>query len=202
MLETQPQSEVIKRVRDITVEDARGAFANTLSGTDLVVGARRAELSLFYSIPCFVLAMRLAIYRVDSYQEIAALAQVKWTVPLSLGDSYRGFRVLGTTADYSQYYQYANRQALQFAAGGEFKDVFDAVPGAQVAQQLGYLLQENTIIAHGAGEVNFIKHEDKPFRVTGILHPTGTPVDQTVHISLKGIEALPELFRTSPCSQA
>ena len=169
--------------------DARGAFTHTISGTDLVVGARSGAIPLLlYSV--FRIGNATNNISWNSYQEIAALAQVKWTVPLSLGDSHRGFRVLGTTTDYFQYYQYANRQALQFAAGNEFKEAFDAVLGAQVARQLGYQLQDNIIIAHGAGEVNFIKHEDKPFRVTGILHPTGTPVDQTVHISLKGIEAL------------
>jgi putative ABC transport system permease protein len=79
---------------------------------------------------------------------------------------------------------------LRFAAGVPFADVFDAVLGAQVAQRLGYAVGDELVVAHGAGKVSFVQHEDKPFRVAGILARTGTPVDRTVHVSLAGIEAM------------
>lgn len=168
---------------------ARSSFANTLSGTDLIIGARSSPINLLlYSV--FRIGDPTNNVRWASYQAIAAHPQIAWTVPLSLGDSHRGFRVLGTTGDYFQYYRYGRGQRLQWMEGREFAEVFDAVLGAEVAERLGYRLGQSIVIAHGAGEVSFTLHDDKPFRVVGILARTGTPVDQTVHVSLAGIEAI------------
>lgn len=168
---------------------ARSSFANTLSGTDLIIGARGSPINLLlYSV--FRIGDPTNNVRWASYQAIAAHPQIAWTVPLSLGDSHRGFRVLGTTGEYFQYYRYGRSQLLQWVEGREFADVFDAVLGAEVADRLGYRLGQSIVIAHGAGEVSFALHDDKPFRVVGILARTGTPVDQTVHVSLAGIEAI------------
>jgi putative ABC transport system permease protein len=97
---------------------------------------------------------------------------------------------MGTNADYFEYFRFAGGRRLEMAEGRIFKGVFDAVLGAEVAKALGYQLEEEIIIAHGAGRVSFIKHDDKPFTVVGILKKTGTPVDQTVHVRLEGIEAI------------
>ncbi len=168
---------------------ARASFANTLSGTDLIVGARGGPINLLlYSV--FRIGDPTNNVNWTSYRTLAAHPQVAWTVPLSLGDSHRGFRVLGTSRDYFQHYRYGRDQPLRFAEGREFEDVFDAVLGAEVADRLGYRLGQSIVIAHGAGEVSFALHDDKPFRVVGILARTGTPVDQTVHVSLEGIEAI------------
>ncbi len=125
-----------------------------------------------------------------SYEDIAKRPEVAWSVPLSLGDSHHGFRVLGTTADYFERYKYRHGQTLTFASGGPFKDLFDAVIGADVAKALGYKVGDRIVVAHGLGSVSFIEHADKPFRVAGILTKTGTPVDRTVHVSLEAIEAI------------
>lgn len=168
---------------------ARASFANTLSGTDLIVGARGSPLNLLlYSV--FRIGDPTNNVSWRGYQTFAVHPQVTWTVPLSLGDSHRGFPVLGTTGAYFQHYRYGRDQPLRFAEGREFTDVFDAVLGATVADRLGYQLGQSVIIAHGAGEVSFALHDDKPFQVVGILARTGTPVDQTVHISLDGMEAI------------
>lgn len=167
----------------------RTSFANTLSGTDLIVGARGSPINLLlYSV--FRIGDPTNNVRWSSYQTIAADPLVAWTVPLSLGDSHRGFRVLGTTPAYFQHYRYGRSQPLRLAEGREFADVFDAVLGAEVADRLGYRLGQPVIIAHGAAEVSFALHDDKPFQVVGILARTGTPVDATVHISLDGMEAI------------
>ena len=79
---------------------------------------------------------------------------------------------------------------MTFAAGGPFKDLFDAVIGSDVAEALGYKVGDKIIVAHGVGIISFIEHEDKPFRVSGILAKTGTPIDRTVHVSLEAIEAI------------
>jgi putative ABC transport system permease protein len=126
----------------------------------------------------------------ESYQAIANLPKVAWTIPLSLGDSHRGFRVLGTTAAYFEHYRYARDRGLTLAQGEPFADLYDAVLGSEVARTLGYRLGDPIVIAHGTGDVSFARHADKPFRVAGILAPTGTPVDRTVHVSLTAIEAI------------
>ncbi|MFT5446484.1 MAG: putative ABC transport system permease protein [Gammaproteobacteria bacterium] len=169
--------------------DARDAFANTISGTDLIVGARSGTVQLLlYSV--FRIGNATNNMSHDSYEAIAAWPNVKWAVPLSLGDSHRGFRVLGTTKDYFKHYRYANKQTLRLAEGKAFEGVFGAVLGADVARDLEYEVGDSLVLAHGAGRINLIKHDDMPFQVSGILAPTGTPVDRTVHVALEGIEAI------------
>lgn len=169
--------------------EARASFASTISGTDLIVGARSgATQLLLYSV--FRIGNATNNISWQSYQELAKLQQVKWSVPISLGDSHRGFRVMGTTAAYFEHYRYARDRPLAFSHGAPFANVYEAVLGAEVAAQLGYKLGERLVIAHGAGRVNLFEHDDKPFQVVGILARTGTPVDRTVHVTLAGIEAI------------
>lgn len=169
--------------------EARNSFASTLSGTDLIVGARAGTVQLLlYSV--FRLGEPTANVSWPTYQEIAAAPNVAWTVPLSLGDSHKGYRVLGTTPAYFEHYRYSNRQTLAFAHGDVFDGVYETVLGSEVAKKLGYTLGQDIVIAHGIGRVSFANHDDKPFRVAGILAPTGTPVDRTVHVSLQAIEAI------------
>jgi putative ABC transport system permease protein len=168
---------------------ARQSFADTISGTDLIVGARTGSLQLLlYSI--FRIGNATNNITWASYDEIRQQPEVAWAVPLSLGDSHRGFRVLGTTDEYFTRYRYRRTHALEFAAGKPFEDLFDTVVGAEVAASLGYKLGDRIVIAHGLGSVSFVEHDDKPFRVSGILARTGTPVDRTVHVSLEAIEAI------------
>ncbi|CAD5379648.1 ABC transporter permease [Pseudomonas sp. OF001] len=175
----------VERVRTET----RSSFASTISGTDLIVGARSGSVNLLlYSV--FRIGNATNNIRWDSYQQIAALPRVKWAIPLSLGDSHRGYRVLGTTTDYFTHYRYGQDRALQLAAGRPFADLFEVVLGAEVARALGYRLGDEIVLAHGVGAISLTRHDDKPFRVAGILARTGTPVDRTLHISLAGMEAL------------
>ncbi|MGB1256636.1 MAG: ABC transporter permease [Thiolinea sp.] len=170
-------------------KEARSSFMSTISGTDLVVGGRSGPVQLLlYSV--FRIGNATNNIGWESYQHFANHKWVKWTVPLSLGDSHRGYRVLGTNTDYFKYYRYANKQNLAFQSGKPFAGVFDAVVGAEVAAKLDYKTGDKIIVAHGAGATSFAKHENKPFTITGILKPTGTPVDRTVHVSLEGIEAI------------
>ena len=168
---------------------ARQSFADTISGTDLVVGARSGSLQLLlYSV--FRIGNATNNLTWASYQEIAHQPEVAWSVPISLGDSHRGFRVLGTTPEYFKRYKYRQTRTLEFAAGKPFSDLFDTVIGADVARQLGYKVGDRVVIAHGLGSVSFVEHDDKPFTVSGILEKTGTPVDKTVHVSLEAIDAI------------
>ncbi|OOZ41007.1 peptide ABC transporter permease [Solemya pervernicosa gill symbiont] len=169
--------------------ESRESFANTISGTDLIVGARSGSTQLLlYSV--FRIGNATNNISWQSFQELAHHRNVKWAVPISLGDSHRGFRVMGTTADYFNHYRFARERTLDFRQGTPFSEVYDAVLGAEVAEQLGYRLGEKIVIAHGAGRVNLVSHDDKPFTVTGILARTGTPLDRTIHVPLAGIEAI------------
>lgn len=175
----------VERVRT----EARSSFASTVSGTDLIVGARSGSVQLLlYSV--FRIGNATNNIRWDSFQQISSQPQVKWAIPLSLGDSHRGFRVLGTSQAYFEHYHFGRNRSLSFSQGQPFSDLYDAVLGADVAQELGYQLGTELVLAHGAGAVSFVKHADKPFHVVGILAKTGTPVDRTIHVSLQGIEAL------------
>jgi putative ABC transport system permease protein len=168
---------------------ARQSFADTISGTDLIVGARSGGVQLLlYSVFRIGNATNNVTWK--SYEDIAAHPDVEWIVPLSLGDSHKGFRVLGTNKDYFKHYRYRGDQPLELAQGEVFDDLFDAVIGSEVARQLGYKVGDKIVIGHGLGSVSFLDHADKPFRVSGILEKTGTPVDRTVHVSLGAIEAI------------
>ena len=168
---------------------AKQSFTSTISGTDLIVGARSGATNLLlYSV--FRIGNATNNISWESYQAIRNNSQIDWTIPLSLGDSHRGFRVLGTDHSYFEHYRYGDRRNLVFSHGGPFESVYDTVLGAQVARELGYKLGEKIVIAHGLGDVSFSQHDDKPFTVVGILEPTGTPVDRTVHVRLEGIEAI------------
>ena len=174
----------IERVR----QDARDSFAQAVSGTDLVVGARSSPLQL----------LLYAVFRIgeasnnlgwDSAQALAAHPAVAWTIPLSLGDSHRGFPVLGTTPAYFEHFRHGDKQPLKLAQGQPFVGLFDVVIGAEVAQRLGYGLGDKITLAHGMSEYA-AEHGDKPFNVVGILARTGTPVDRTLHVSLEALEAI------------
>jgi putative ABC transport system permease protein len=172
---------------------ARDGFASTISGTDLVVGARSGPVQLLlYTV--FRIGNPTNNIRWSSVEAVRAHPAVEWVVPVSLGDSHRGYRVLGTDPDYFRHYRYGSGRGLEFSEGrmfaGTVDGVFEAVIGADVAGALGYRAGSRIVIAHGAGEVSFSEHSDKPFTVVGILRPTGTPVDRTVHVSLEALEAI------------
>ena len=170
-------------------KEAKNSFVNTISQTDLIVGARSGPTNLLlYSV--FRIGNATNNVSWDTYEDITSLDQVAWSIPISLGDSHRGFRVMGTNTDYFEHYQYGQSQHLEFEQGEPFADVYDAVLGADVARALDYEIGDEIIVAHGLAEAEFAEHDDRPFLVTGILDKTGTPVDRTVHVSLEGIEAI------------
>lgn len=175
----------VERVRT----EARASFASTISDTDLIVGARSGSVNLLlYSV--FRIGNATNNIRWDSFETLAKHRQVKWAIPISLGDSHRGYRVMGTNDSYFAHYHYGRGQPLQLAQGKPFADLFEVVLGAEVAEALQYKLGDKIVLAHGVAAISLQQHDDKPFVVSGILARTGTPVDRTLHISLEGMEAL------------
>jgi putative ABC transport system permease protein len=169
--------------------EAHRGFSLSISGTDLVVGARTSPVQLIlYAV--FRIGEATSNIGWQSFQDIADNSLVAWAVPISLGDSHHGFPVMGTTPAYFEHFQYSDSRRLSFVKGQPFRDVFDVVLGIEVASQLGYAIGDRIVLSHGMGEIGLLAHDDKPFIVSGILAPTGTPVDRTLHISLEGITAI------------
>lgn len=169
--------------------EARESFSKTVSGVDLIVGARTGPLNLLlYSV--FRIGTPTSNISWQSYRELAADPKVAWTIPVSLGDSHRGYRVMGTTHDFFTRFRFGENTALTFAQGQAFSQLFDVVLGADAARKLGYRLNDPILLAHGLGQTSFNMHDDRPFRIAGILRPTGTPVDQALYVSLQGLEAI------------
>lgn len=175
----------IERVRI----DAKSSFSNTISGTDLIVGARTGDIQLLLS----------SVFRIghtnngvswQSYQYITKQRGVKWSIPISLGDSHKGQAVLGTTLDYFKHYRFAKKQPLAFTQGQAFSSINEVVIGSEVASKLAYKIGDEIVISHGMGNTSFHHHDDNPFKVVGILKPTGTPVDKTLHVPLAAIELI------------
>ncbi len=169
--------------------EVRQGFYRSVSGTDLIVGARTAPVQL----------LLYAVFRIgdatnnvswQSFQEISAVPEVDWAVPIALGDSYRGYRVVGTAAGFFEQFRYADRTSLVFERGRPFEDLYEVVLGWQVARAFGLGPGDELVLAHGAGRVSLQHHDDQPFVVSGVLAPTATPVDQSLYISLAAHRAI------------
>ncbi|NRA42608.1 MAG: ABC transporter permease [Pseudomonadales bacterium] len=168
---------------------AKESFASTVSDVDLIVGARTGPLNLLlYSV--FHIGAATHDISPASYSWLANQAQVDWAVPIALGDSHRGFRVVGTSRDYFDVIAYGQAKKLEFQQGQAFEQIFDLVLGADVAAQLGYGLEDQLIVSHGLSSNSFSRHDKFPFTVVGILAKTGTPVDQSLLVSLPGLDAI------------
>ena len=166
---------------------AKDSFTDTISGTDLIIGARSGSVQLLlYSV--FQIGNATNNISWESYEQIIQRPEVDWSVPISLGDSHKQFRVMGTSEQFFSKYKFRSGRQLQFQQGRSFDDLYDTVIGHDVAQALGYELGQPIVIAHGLA--SFVEHDDQPFKVSGILAKTGTPVDRSVIVSLEAIEAI------------
>ena len=175
----------------LSVEKLRSSaytsFTDTISQTDLIVGSRTSSVQLLlYSV--FRIGNATNNITWESYEDIVNRDEVDWAVPISLGDSHKGFRVMGTTSDFFEKYKYRGGQSIMINKGNYFSDLYDVVIGAGVAEKLNYELETPLVVSHGLQ--SFTKHDDQPFKVAGILEKTGTPVDNTVIVSLEAIEAI------------
>lgn len=173
--------------------DVQASFSQAVSGTDLIVGARTGPVQLMlYAV--FRMGGATNNIRMASVDAIAAQRSVAWVVPVSLGDSHRGYPVMGTTSAYFDHFRHGEQQSLSVRTGRPFQDtlegLYEAVLGAEVARRLGYAVGDTLVLSHGSGQGPASEHGDKPFTVVGVLAPTGTPVDRTVHVSLPGLQAV------------
>ena len=167
-------------------------FGNVKSG-DLILGARSGEVQLLlYSL--FQIGSPTNNISWDSFQEISKKPEIDWIIPISLGDSHKQFRVMGTTKEYFDKFTYRKKQKLQYLTGTNFKETFDVVIGYDVAKSLNYKLEDSIIIAHGIASQSL--HDEFPFRIKGIIKKTGTSVDRLVLVSLEALEAIHKDWKT------
>ena len=168
---------------------AKDNFVNTVSGTDLIVGSRSGSIQLLlYTI--FHIGNPTNNISWNSYQKIAKHPRINWSVPITLGDSHRGHRVIGTTEDIFKYYKFAKSRKLLFEEGSPFEGILDCVIGSKVAKVLNYELGDDITLSHGMSNVSLTEHKNLQFSINGILEPTGTPIDESILVSIKGIEAV------------
>lgn len=168
---------------------AKQSFNSTISGVDLIVGPRTSDVNLLLTT-VFRIGSPSQNMSWDSYQQLINHKAVAWAIPISLGDSHRGFRVVGTEQQFFSQFRYGQSRHLSYAQGQEFSDIYDVVLGAQVAKKLKYELNGTLVLAHGLSATSFQKHDAYPFRVVGVLAATGTPVDNALYVSLAGLEAI------------
>ena len=226
-------------------ESVRSSFQNTISGVDSVVAARGGDLQILLN-SVFLIGEPNSTIRWSTFKDITDNNKMNWAVPITLGDSHKGYRVIGTTNNYFKEIKYSSGKNIEFLSGNSFNNVFDVVLGNAVANKLKYNLGAEIIITHGLSDVGEVhtfssekenhsdhadhddhadeehdnhddhvdhddhakheehdnhedhadegheghNHENLGFKVTGILKPTGTPIDNAVYISLAGIEAM------------
>lgn len=177
----------VERIREITQK----GFEGTISQTDLIVGARGAPLQiLLYSV--FHIGNPLNNVRYSSFEKYSKHPEVKWAIPISLGDSHRGFRVIGTQSTFFEHIKTGAKKSLAFKEGRGFSTLFEVVIGAEVAQRLKYSTGKKIVLTHGVDVTNSFQHENTPFEVVGVLEATGTPFDKSLFVSLGAIEAIHE----------
>ena len=175
----------IDKTRKATYE----SFENTISGTQLIVGARTTPEALVMA-SVFNIGNMSANMSTESLEWVASNPSVEWTVPISTGDNYRGYRVLGTTDEYFKHIQYRGNESLSFSEGRAFDELFEVVLGAAIVSEYGYTLGDDIVLSHGHGDDFSGGHDNLPFTIVGILERTGTPIDETLLISLNAMDAI------------
>ena len=169
--------------------EARSSFASTVSNVDLIVGARTGEINLLL-LSIFRIGNPTANISWESVEEISEQPNVEWVVPISLGDSHKNFRVVGTSAEFFDRYKYGQSEPLVFKSGERFTNTLDVVVGTHVATDLAYGLGDELVLSHGMADTSFTHHDQVTFVVSGVLATTGTPVDNALFVSLEAIEAI------------
>lgn len=173
-----------------TQRAAQDGFTQSISQTDLLVGARTGPINLIlYTV--FNMGSATNNISWQSYQDIKSLPEVAWTIPYSLGDGHKGYRVIATDENFYKHYRYRGDQSIELSEGSPALDIWQAVIGSEVAQKLKYKIGDKIVLAHGVTRSEgVVLHDDKPFVVSGLIKPTGTAIDQSIYISLYGIEAI------------
>jgi putative ABC transport system permease protein len=152
-------------------EQVQRSFRRDLAGIDLVVGAKGSPMQLILA-GVFHIDVPPGNVKLAEVQALAAKPQIAQVIPISLGDSYRGFRIVGTTPQYLAHYR------MRLARGRAWSAPMEAVLGAQAAQALALAPGERFIGGHGLAGGS--SHADMPYTVTGVLAPCACVVDRLI----------------------
>jgi putative ABC transport system permease protein len=158
------------------VEERMGRDAR---GIDLVAGAKGSPMQLILSA-VFHLDAPTGNIPLAAAKQLAQNRAVKKAIPLALGDSFRGFRIVGTTHDYVAHY------GGEPAAGRLWGEPMEAVLGAEAARTTGLAVGGEFIGSHGIAEGGE-EHGERPYKVVGVLKPTGTVLDRLVLCSVESV---------------
>ena len=170
------------------IQTTKNHFINTINQTDLVVASSNGSLDILLNL-LFHISEPLGEMNFDSFESIAAFSEVKWAVPLSLGDSFKGYGVVSTNPEYFTYYRYSDAKSLSFYKGRALLGFYDIVLGYDVAKSLKLHLGSHIHLSHGSSSHTHT-HTNREFKVVGILNKTLTPNDATVFMQLKADEAI------------
>jgi len=136
-------------------ESVRVGFQNTVSGVDSIIAARGGNLQILLN-SVFLIGEPPNKITWESYKDIDKMKGINFLVPISLGDSHKGYRVVGTTNSYFKNIKFGNKKDLTFSAninkGIGFSNVFDVVIGSSVAEKLNYSIGSEIEITHGLGK--------------------------------------------------
>ena len=148
------------------------AFARDLAGIDVVVGAKGSPLQLILS-GVFQIDTPTGNVPLAEVQALQANPQVAKLIPISMGDSFKGYRIIGTTPDYVSHY------AGVMASGALWQAPMQAVLGAKVARDTGLRVGDSFVGSHGLGGGGHA-HGQTPYAVTGVLAPSGSVMDRLI----------------------
>jgi putative ABC transport system permease protein len=163
----------------LVTEQVNRSFQRDLAGIDLVVGAKGSPMQLILA-GVFHIDVPPGNIKLADLQALAAKPQVAQVIPLSLGDSFRGFRIVGTTPDYVSHYK------LQLQQGRMWSAPMESVLGAQAAQAIALKPGGSFVGGHGLG-AGGKTHGDTPYQVTGVLAPCGCVVDRLILTSTESV---------------
>ncbi len=175
----------IERIRN----GAREGFTNTISKTDLIIGAKGGPLQLLlYTV--FHIGGAVNNIRWSTYEDIKSNRLVEWSIPISLGDTYKGYRVVATDENFFKHYQFRGDKKVELSDGVVPTDTFDVVLGSEVAKKFKLKVGDPIVLSHGISSEAILSHDNTPFHIVGIMAPTQTPIDTGVYIDLYGMEAM------------
>lgn len=176
----------VEKMRD----GARSGFTHTVSGTHIIAGARSGQIPLLL-FSLFHIGSPTSNVSYKSYLKYKDHPSVAWAIPLSIGDSHRGFHVVGTEPEIIKHYRYRDGRSLKVAQGSYSLARFKAVLGSTAAKSLGYKVGDKLVLTHGISDVQGIHdHEENPFVVEAIFEATGTPFDKGIYVSLESVELM------------
>ncbi|WP_223034411.1 ABC transporter permease [Hanstruepera marina] len=152
----------------------------SLNGVDMVVGAKGSPLQLVLS----------AVLHIDNptgnipYNEAKKIADNKYigeAIPISIGDNYKGYKIVGTTVSF------VNLHKTGIATGTMFNTTYEVVIGNAVSENLNLNIGDTFSSSHGMIENAIESHDEHPLKVVGILKPTQNVIDRLILTNLESI---------------